>query len=353
MAPSAEALRQRAAHLTALGRHNEAIPLLTRAASLDPHDPDIKCDLAVALMNAGRLEDADRVAFEAIGSAPEHERSYRVRSIVLGEMGRSNDALTLARESVRLEPDNLSGLRTLAQACLDCRKTSEAWAIAQRVVALAPEESASHHLVGRVAIAMRWWPLAESANQEALRLDPSDWAAMNNLGIALLRQGRRAEAAHAYDRAAQMNPADETPRRNMVQTVRPGHGGQMIVDALVMLVMPLTAPAVLIRWTARWAQARQARSGLSLGARHYYASQSVAGIFGRFSAREFGIACGAASLVLWWLLTPFEIVGLTALLPQWQSFDVLFPFGATFPLAIGTGFLCAWLRSRRSRKLTG
>lgn len=343
-------MRQRAAHLTSLGRHDEAIPLLTSAARLDPDDPDIKCDLAVAFMNAGMLFDADHVAYAAITSAPQHERSYRVRSIVLRKVGRAKDALALARESVRLEPDNVWGLTELAQACLATGNNSEAWAVAQRVQTLAPDQSDSHQLVGQVAIKLKAWAVGEDASREALRLNPTDWAAMNNLGVALLGQGKRVEAAQAYDRAAQMNPSAEIPRQNMVKTLRPG-GPKMVVDLLAMLLMPLSAPVILGRWLLHSAQTHQARSELSSGARQYYASQSVAGTFARFTPREFGIVCGAASLVVWWLLTPFEISGLTALLPQWQSFDILLPFAATFPLAIGSGFLFGWLRARRSRKL--
>ncbi|HET7421728.1 MAG TPA: tetratricopeptide repeat protein [Candidatus Dormibacteraeota bacterium] len=348
-AESAAALHRRAQHLAAVGRNDEAIPLLSRAVALEPQSSELKCDLAVALMKTRRLVDADRVAYEAIATSPEDERAYRVRSVVLRNMRRPRDALALARESVRLAPENAWGWHAVAQACIELKNHSEAWVAAQKVLELAPERGDSHQLAGRVAIALRKWSVAESASREALRLDPNDWSAMNNLGVALLRQGRRAEATQAYDRAAQMNPAAEIPRQNIVRASRTHHGPRLVLDLLLILLMPVMAPVILVRWLVQWLRAREARSGLSRGGRRYYRSQTIPGVVSTLSPRDFGIVCGVASVIVWWILAVPAIVVLNALAPRWSSFDVLFPFAMTIPLAVATGFLFGWLRARVSR----
>ena len=337
---AARALQIRAALLTAVGRHAEAIPLLTQALASDPQDSDIRCDLALALMNIGQIDQADREAYQAIASTPDHERSYRVRSIILRARGRAEDAVAMAREAVRLEPESPWAHQVLSQGCYAAKRFPEAWVEALKVVELAPESAFSHQCVGQAAIGMKNWATAERASLEALRLDPNDWAAMNNLGVALHRQGRRKEAAHAYDAAAQMNPSAETPRKNLIRVARPGHEGQYLIDVLLIVALPLLAPIIFVRWIYRWSTAIRTRSVLSSGARRYYRSESIVGVFLRLQPVAFGIVVGFCSIVVWWIVSEiaFEATGGS---PDMQLLLVV-------ALAIVTGVATAWLRTRAS-----
>lgn len=341
------ALRGQAAALMEVGRYDVAIPLLSRAAATEPDNPEIKCDLALALMYTGRLQDADATAYQAIASAPDHERSYRVRSIILRQGGRAKDAVALAKEAVRLDPANPSAHHVLAQAHLAAQENHQAWVTAQRVVELSPERSPSHQLVGLAAIGTKRWREAEQASREALRLDPTDWAAMNNLGVALKGQGRRAEAVQAYERAAQMNPASKTARENLIQTLRPIHPVNAVLDLVRLIVFPWLFPVVLVKWLVGWFRSRSLRSKLTPGANEYYGTQTFAGALDRMPARDVGILVGVTSF--------FGYVVLAFVI--WVLADTASPnlnlglFGlfACFALAVGlagaTGFFVA---SRRT-----
>jgi tetratricopeptide (TPR) repeat protein/SAM-dependent methyltransferase len=136
------------------GRHPEAIELIGRAIALDETNPDCHFDIGLALMAAGRLEEAARHFARAVALKPDYAAG--VANLIDQLYARGNRALE-------------TGSLDEAVACL------------RRVVALRPD-------------------FAE---------------AFSNLGVALMAQGRAAEAAAAYRRALDSNPALVTTYRNL------------------------------------------------------------------------------------------------------------------------------------------
>ena len=107
--------------------------------------------------------------------------------------------------------------------------------------------------------------------RRALSLDPTYRGAHNDLGVTLIRQGRRAEAFAAYQRAAALDPSDQTAAKNIRAMARhnkfplpkwarrPILWGPGVVVALVLKVrnrhemdsLPKTARREVSRWTRR------------------------------------------------------------------------------------------------------
>lgn len=341
-ADSGPTLHSQATLFAAAGRHADAIQLLSRAAAKDPDNAEYRCDLALALMHAGYLADADREAYHALQLAPNYERSYRIRSSILRKAGRVSEAVSLAREAVRLDPENPFTLHTLAQALYAARHYGEVWRLAQEVARLAPDRSESHQLLGQAAIGVRKWVIAERASREALRLNPADWAAMNNLGVALQRQRKKLEAAKAYDYAAQLNPAADTPRRNLIRVTNPTR--ELGMGLLMVLLLPITAPFVGASWLYTSFRARRTRSRLSRGAQMYSSSQTLRASVRRLGTREFGVAVGAFSFLAW--VVVLYPVGISITATDNQQLARLLVYVSAAALASATGWLGALLRSR-------
>jgi Flp pilus assembly protein TadD len=337
-------LWREASALTDVGRYEAAIPLLTRAAGLDQDTPAIKCDLALALMCVGRDQEADMTAYQAIASAPDDDRPYRIRSIVLRHAGRAGEAVSMAQEAVRLDPANPSSLDTLARAYLAADENDNAWETAVKVVALAPEKYESHELVGRAALALKLWQVAEHACREALRLDPTDWVSMNNLGVALANQDRTVEAVQAYQRAAQMSPDAEAARDNLVEAVQPVSPRRAAIYMVRVGLWKL--PFVLFVWFAHWIRSIWLRSKLSSGAADYYRTRTIGGAIRRMSAREFGILCALAALLVLAPLLLFVVIGLAAINPGGAAFNYTLALASWLVLAAAMGLLCGRRRSK-------
>jgi protein O-GlcNAc transferase len=61
--------------MTALGRYDDAVETLTKAASRDRATPDVLCQLAEAQLRAGRVANAQATVSQALGLDPNHVAS--------------------------------------------------------------------------------------------------------------------------------------------------------------------------------------------------------------------------------------------------------------------------------------
>jgi tetratricopeptide (TPR) repeat protein len=217
-ATSAEQARlqlRRAQALLDIGRHNDAVPLLSDALRLNPQSVEAYCYLGLALQRAGELNRCLSVLDEAIKLDPNNEWPHRLQSIAYKELGQHQAALEKAREAQRLSPDAWETLHTLAEALLVGQQLPEAQKAAERLRRVAPEKASTFSVLGRIALAGRQLLHAEMHFREALRLDPQNVNAHNNVGSALLEQGRVKEAMAFFDSALTLSPTAKVAQSNL------------------------------------------------------------------------------------------------------------------------------------------
>ena len=93
---------ERARHLLAAGRNEDALEELGRALADDPDDAVAHGLRALALLDLERLDEALESAERAVGADPEHPFGHEVRGWVLLRAGRGKDALASAQEALAL-----------------------------------------------------------------------------------------------------------------------------------------------------------------------------------------------------------------------------------------------------------
>jgi tetratricopeptide (TPR) repeat protein len=236
VATSAEQARlqlRRAQALLDIGRHNDAIALLTDSLRLNPQSVDTYCYLGLALERAGQLDRALSILEEAVKLAPNSEWPHRLQSIVYKEQGRHGAALDKAREAHRLSPDAWETLHTLAEALLASQRLQEARKVAQKLKRAAPEKASTFSVLGRIALVRRQLLEAEMHFREALRLDPQSVNAHNNVGSALLEQGRVKEAVAFFDSAVTISPTAKVAQSNLYLGTR-----RLRTQSLLMRISP-------------------------------------------------------------------------------------------------------------------
>ncbi len=178
----------RADSLLDLGRHAEAVQVLTAGLHEHPDDDLTRHALTLLAMahlglgqHAAALESADRL----VATTPDAELGHRLRSAALGGLRRRHDALVAAEESRRLEPGAWQSHAAFAQAAAEFPvRSQEALAAARHAVALAPGEPDTHFVLGVVAGAVRRFEESEAAYRRVLALDPTHAGARNNLTSA-------------------------------------------------------------------------------------------------------------------------------------------------------------------------
>jgi len=172
----------------------------------------------VALVNEGRLAQAEQRARAALATYPDAGMVWKILSVALVRQGR--DARAELRQAAQLLPHDAEAQRNLGAALYDRAQWEEALASFRRVLELQPRDTQS---LIEAANALRMLRRADESvplYRQALQLEPGAREAWNNLGNALLDLGRPAEAADAYRRALDGQPRDAQVLGNLGNALR-------------------------------------------------------------------------------------------------------------------------------------
>jgi serine/threonine-protein kinase len=124
--------------LAALGRHDEALPFVTRAQELDPLSH--RTDLAAVLLRAGRYEEALPAAEHAVALDPGYGRGHATLGWVYVKLGRVEEGLAELRQGAELTLDDAMFLAQLGEAYALTGREAEARDVLRRLEERSREE---------------------------------------------------------------------------------------------------------------------------------------------------------------------------------------------------------------------
>ncbi len=133
-----EAHRMFADAMMQLGRLQDAERHYARVLELDPADPRALNGRAVAFHRAGRLEDAVRYYEDAIRHHPDNALSQNGIAMALHRLGRFDDAIQHYKEAIRLHPDRPDTYVDLGMALAQAGRLREAVPYLEKALALRP-----------------------------------------------------------------------------------------------------------------------------------------------------------------------------------------------------------------------
>jgi tetratricopeptide (TPR) repeat protein len=179
VALDAEALWKQGRDAADHGALDEAVGFYRQSLAVDPQGRAAMVDLATALTDLGRFDDAQRTYERAV-------KLYPHDAVALNGLG-----------YVHFRQDRF-------EAAIACYRR-----------ALARMDDPQFHLnLGLALLGQERFGQAEDEFRKALALAPDHYWATNNLGYALQRQGRGGEAETAYARALRLGPPDLTTHYN-------------------------------------------------------------------------------------------------------------------------------------------
>jgi tetratricopeptide (TPR) repeat protein len=196
------------------------------ARALIATQPDLAVvyyQLATALQQQFRREEAVQAADEACRLAPNNPIFLRQRSNIAAQMGDAPTAIAAADRAVTIAPLEWQSHATLSQAHLtvtDHRTARSVYdapsavAPAEEAVRLAPHESQAHYVLGRALNYNGKRKAARRSYQRALELEPNATLPLNNLGWLELKR-RPIKAAKLLTAAARRDPQDTNIHTNL------------------------------------------------------------------------------------------------------------------------------------------
>lgn len=193
------------------GYWHDSITLWTRAADLDPRDDVATYNLAIALAEAGRDDEAMRRYEQTVQLVPDHA------------LARQNLAILQAARAER-EADRFAEAGRLDEA-------SDAYARA-----LALDSNRLHARAAHGVVLMRRGRIAEAATELRVAFDAhvKDLEVPNALAFALMQTGRAGEAVVVLKRAMAEHPDNLTVAHNLARLLATAPDPQVRDGALAL-----------------------------------------------------------------------------------------------------------------------
>ncbi len=198
--------RARAATLTAMGRHEEALAAWTAIRTNHPDSAEVAAEVGLAMSHAGRHE----AAFASLGAAarqhPHDPALLTAIGTVLLRLDRPRQAVGALLLAVQARPDGAQALSALGIAFLKCGDLDQARRHAAAAFQIAPDHDAAINY-GRVLLDAGDFAQALLVSQQAVQLRGS-LQARNNHALALEGLGRHEDAVQAWRAAVAVAPDD-------------------------------------------------------------------------------------------------------------------------------------------------
>ena len=181
-------------------------PTTRQRASQDQADHAAKEQHAAALVNQGRLQEAEAVYRELISEGTGNHAIFNNLGVLLGKRGELAAAIESYKKAIELNPENPNAYYNLGK--IHKRHGDLALAIAsyEKAIELNPNDSEVHLRLGNALNEKGDRPAAIDSYKKALELEPNYPDAYNNLGNALKEQGDLAAAIDAYGKALELKP---------------------------------------------------------------------------------------------------------------------------------------------------
>lgn len=177
---------------------------VARAAIARRADGEAYTDLAIALRQLERGEEAAAALREAMRKGLDTEQVRRALGMTLSELGHTTEALTVLQPLAA--SDDAASVNALAVALNDAGRYGDAEALLRRQLAATPRDSKTQENLGIVLLKAGRVAEARDVLRGALAQNerlPITW---NTLGVALYQTGDAAGAIAAWQRAAALDP---------------------------------------------------------------------------------------------------------------------------------------------------
>lgn len=169
---------------------------------------------AVALMNAGKLAEAETILASASRQYPDHPDVLQFLGVCTRRAGRAAEAIGFFEQSLKHNPRQPAVLSNLGGALLSAGRPAEAIERFQAALTLDPNFAQAAYNLGLALIQTGRFPEAVEPLTRAAALSPQAAQVHEALGITLTRSGQAGKALDALEKASALAPNAPGPQHN-------------------------------------------------------------------------------------------------------------------------------------------
>ncbi|HEY0514703.1 MAG TPA: sulfatase-like hydrolase/transferase [Thermoanaerobaculia bacterium] len=186
-------------------RYEEAAALARQVIAVRPDLPEAYEDLALALQQLERRDEAIAALQDALRRGVDRESIRRQLGLALAEAGRAAEAVAVLQPLAASPSADAATLDALGVALSDAGRHGDAVAVLQRATGRYPGDPKGFENLGIVALRMDQPEAARTQLQRALALNPDLPISWNTLGVALYRLEGPAAALDAWERSVALD----------------------------------------------------------------------------------------------------------------------------------------------------
>ncbi len=163
-------------------------------------------DEGLALHQAGRLADAEKIYYQVLEMQPDHFDSLHLLGVIFHLRGNHAEAVRQIDVALKRRPNSSVALNNRGVALKELKQFEDALASYDRALTLQPNYAAAHSNRGVTLYELKRFEEALASYDYALKLRPDYAEALSNRGNALKELRRFEEALSSYDRALTLRP---------------------------------------------------------------------------------------------------------------------------------------------------
>ena len=186
--------------------YREAADYLARAARIYPNDASIQFNLAKALMDSGKDEDALAHHKKAVALAPNNPEAWLNYGKTASNLGRYEDALAWYSNAINLKPDYAEALLNKGAILKEFKRQEEAIYFAEQALAIKPDLVEAWSNKGGALRELKRYDEAIAHYDKALSLKLDYAEGWYNKGIVLHELKRFDESIAHYDKSLSLKP---------------------------------------------------------------------------------------------------------------------------------------------------
>ena len=188
------------------GGFSAATPAPKRQVYKSAADNAAKEQLALALINQGKLQEAEALYRELIAAGTNNHIVYGNLAAICGMQGKIDQFIELLKKTIQLKPNFPDAHNNLGVALKGQGDLTAAIASYTTALQLNPNYPEAHNNLGNALKERGELTAAIASYKKALELNPNYLDAHNNLGVALKEQGELTAAIASHKKALELNP---------------------------------------------------------------------------------------------------------------------------------------------------
>lgn len=192
----------------ALGRYDESREAFRKASRIEPREAQFQLGVATSLALQGKLDEAETILRRAASRFPENALVWFNLGNLMRDRQRPAEAIEHCHRALELNPQFIDARNNLGGILQALLRFEEAEREYRMCIQLAPDYLPGRCNLASVLIDQGRFVDAENSCRELIRIDPNFEQGHTMLGAALGHQGRAIEALECHRTASKLAPED-------------------------------------------------------------------------------------------------------------------------------------------------